>query len=140
MTATIRLELVTPEALVFSNNVEMAVIPGVEGEFGVLQGHAPMISLMKPGVVRITDADGRPNGPRIFVSSGFADVTAERCTILAEEAVLLETASLADAQKRIEDAKAALRHPADDAEKHKAEVALSVATALVDALTDDKAA
>ena len=81
----IQFELVSPEEKLVSEPVAMAVIPGDEGEFGVLVGHSALVASLKPGVVELS-VDGQDNR-RIFIASGFADVTPEQCTILAEEAV-----------------------------------------------------
>ena len=78
-------ELVTPERLLFSEAVEMVVVPGTEGNFGVLPGHAPLISTIRPGMIEIYE--GQNLTRRIFVVSGVAEVTAERCTVLADEAL-----------------------------------------------------
>jgi F-type H+-transporting ATPase subunit epsilon len=78
-------ELVSPERLLVSEPVDMVVVPGAEGDFGVLPRHAPLISTLRPGVIRVFA--GREVKERIFVAGGFAEVTAERCTVLAEEAV-----------------------------------------------------
>jgi len=82
-------ELVTPERLLFSEAVEMVVVPGTEGNFGVLPGHAPLISTIRPGMIEIYE--GQNVTRRIFVVSGVAEVTAERCTVLADEAALPDT-------------------------------------------------
>jgi F-type H+-transporting ATPase subunit epsilon len=82
-------ELVTPERLLFSEAVEMVVVPGTEGNFGVLPGHAPLISTIRPGMIEIYE--GQAVTRRIFVVSGVAEVTAERCTVLADEAASPET-------------------------------------------------
>jgi F-type H+-transporting ATPase subunit epsilon len=82
----VQFELVTPERLVLSTAVEMVVVPGTEGDFGVLPGHAPLISTIRPGMIEIYET--RPNiSARVFVVSGIAEVTPERCTVLAEEAI-----------------------------------------------------
>jgi F-type H+-transporting ATPase subunit epsilon len=82
----VQFELVTPERLVLSTEVEMVVVPGSEGNFGVLPGHSPLISTIRPGMIEIYET--RPNiSERIFVVSGIAEVTPERCTVLAEEAM-----------------------------------------------------
>lgn len=78
-------ELVTPERLLVSKDVEMVVVPGTEGNFGVLPGHAPFISTIRPGTVDIYE--GRTVTERIFVVGGIADVTPQRCTVLADEAM-----------------------------------------------------
>jgi len=86
MADRVEFELVTPERLVLSTAVEMVVVPGTEGDFGVLPGHSPLISTIRPGMIEIYET--RPNiSERIFVVSGIAEVTPERCTVLAEEAI-----------------------------------------------------
>jgi F-type H+-transporting ATPase subunit epsilon len=89
MPERVEFELVTPERLLFSEMVEMVVVPGTEGNFGVLPGHAPLISTIRPGMIEIYE--GQRVTRRIFVVSGVAEVTAERCTVLADEAVLPDT-------------------------------------------------
>ena len=85
MADRIEFELVTPERLIVSTMVEMVVVPGTEGNFGVLPGHAPLISTIRPGTVDIYE--GRIITERIFVVGGIAEVTPERCTVLADEAM-----------------------------------------------------
>lgn len=86
MADRVQFELVTPERLVLSTEVEMVVVPGTEGNFGVLPGHSPLISTIRPGMIDIYET--RPTiSERIFVVSGIAEVTPERCTVLAEEAM-----------------------------------------------------
>ncbi len=81
-------ELVSPERLLTSEPVDQVVVPGEEGYFTVLKGHAPFMSILKPGVVDVTRA-GSSSVDRIFVRGGFADVGATGLTILAEEAIPL---------------------------------------------------
>src|SRR5438477_5083574 len=79
-------ELVTPERLLASIEVEMVVVPGTEGNFGVLSGHSPLISSIRPGTIDVYET--RPTiSERIFVVGGIAEVTPERCTVLADEAM-----------------------------------------------------
>src|SRR5271154_1919980 len=85
MADRVQFELVTPERLVLSTEVEMVVGPGPEGNFGVLPGHAPLISTIRPGMIEIYE--NRIVTERIFIVSGIAEVTPERCTVLAEEAM-----------------------------------------------------
>ena len=87
MADKLQFELVSPERLLLSEPVGMVVVPGTEGNFGVLPGHALFISTVRPGVIDVY-ADGMPAiTERIFVSGGFAEVTPERCTVLADEAL-----------------------------------------------------
>ena len=85
MAGRIGFELVSPEKLLLSEDVEMVVVPGGEGNFGVLPGHAPLISTIRPGTVDLYQ--GRTITERIFVVGGIAEVTPERCTVLADEAI-----------------------------------------------------
>ncbi|WP_144186255.1 ATP synthase F1 subunit epsilon [Elioraea rosea] len=103
--ATFTLELVSPEQLLFSDEVEMAEIPAAEGYIGVLPGHAPMIVALKGGVIRIHKGGAITH--RLFVAGGFAEITAERCTVLAEEAVPVADLSRDSAATRIAEAEAA---------------------------------
>ena len=84
MAEKVQFELVSPERLLISQAVDMVVVPGSEGDFGVLPGHAPLISTVRPGVIEVYE--GNTVTDRIFVAGGFAEVTPERCTVLAEQA------------------------------------------------------
>ena len=99
MAERVEFELVSPERLLLSEPVEMVVVPGAEGDFGVLPGHAPMISTVRPGVISI-HAGGAVQ-TRIFVAGGFAEVTRERCTVLAESAVPLDEIDRAEVEAQI---------------------------------------
>ena len=103
---TIEFELVSPEKLFKSEPVEMVVIPGTEGDVGVLPGHSLLIAAVRPGVIDIHE--GGQVRESIFVAGGFAEVSPERCTVLAEEAVPVADIDRAEAEKRLEDAKQAL--------------------------------
>ena len=98
----VQFELVSPEKLLLSEEVEMVVIPGAEGDFGVLPGHTPVISTVRPGVIHIFE--GGSVKTRIFVAGGFAEVTAERCTVLAEEAVSLDDIDRDQVEQNLKDA------------------------------------
>jgi F-type H+-transporting ATPase subunit epsilon len=87
MADTLQFELVSPEKLLLSQPVGLVVVPGSEGNFGVLPGHSLLIATVRPGVIDVY-ANGLPTiTERIFVSGGFAEVTPERCTVLADEAL-----------------------------------------------------
>jgi len=103
--ATFQLELVSPEKLLLSRQVEMVVIPAAEGEMGVLPGHAPMIVALRGGVIRVIE--GGRDVERLFVAGGFAEVTPERVTVLADEATPVAELSRAEAERRIAEADAA---------------------------------
>lgn len=111
----------------------MVVVPGSEGYFGVLPGHAPLVSTLNPGVIDVYE-----NGAideRIFVGGGFAEVTPERCTVLADEAMPVKDIDRgkveADLKRLREDAAEAKT----DAERLSAEAAIAVAEAKLAALT-----
>ena len=78
-------ELVSPEKLLFSGDVEAVTAPGIEGEFTVLKDHAPFMTTLKPGLVRITG--GGAGDRQMFVKGGFADVSPDGFTILADYAL-----------------------------------------------------
>ncbi len=110
---TVQFELVSPEKLLKSEPVEMVVVPGTEGDFGVLPGHSLLIAAVRPGVIDIHE--GGAVKESIFVAGGFAEVSPEHCTVLAEEAVPTADIDKDGAQKRLDDAKQALAE-AEDAE------------------------
>ena len=138
MAETVEFELVSPERLVLSGPVDMVVVPGREGDFGVLPRHAPIISTIRPGVISVY-RDGAVDR-RIFVAGGFAEVTGERCTVLAEEAVPLDEIDRSAAEARIAAAREAIADAGDDDdERAEAQARLDAAEVLAQALTDQPA-
>ena len=91
-------ELASPTRLVFSGAVEQVDIPGAEGDFGVLAGHAPLIAALRPGILTIREAGG---AKRLFVRDGFAEVNASGLTVLAEFAVSVDELDSGEIQKEI---------------------------------------
>ncbi|HMA15610.1 MAG TPA: F0F1 ATP synthase subunit epsilon [Kiloniellaceae bacterium] len=122
-------ELVSPERLLLSVEVDMVVVPGEEGDFGVLVRHAPLISTLRPGVIKVHD--GGSVTEQIFVAGGFAEVTPQRCTVLAEEALPVGEIDRAKAEQRLSDAKDDLLDAKDAAEKAVAERQITVAEAML---------
>ena len=110
--ATFQLELVSPEKLLLSRAVEMAVLPAAEGEMGVLPGHSPMIVALRGGIISVTE-NGQVTD-RLFVGGGFAEVTPDRCTVLADEATPVSQLSRADAEARVKQAEDAYNAAAGD--------------------------
>ena len=100
---TVEFELVSPAKLLVSEPVEMVVIPGAEGDIGVLPGHSPLIATVRPGIIDIHE--GGKVRDRIFVGGGFAEVSPNRCTVLAEEASPVDEIDLATAEARLTEAK-----------------------------------
>lgn len=129
MADTIQFELVSPEKLVVSRAVEMVVVPGGEGDIGVLPGHSLLISTVRPGVIDI-HTDGKVS-ESIFVAGGFVEVNPETCTVLAEEAMLLPQVTKAAADARLDAAKKGLAEAEDDKTKARAEAELAIAEAMV---------
>ena len=84
MAGNIKVEIVTPEKAVVSEDAQIVVAPGAQGEFGVLVGHTPFMTPLKAGSVRYTDAGGKER--EVFVSGGFAEALPDKVTVLAESA------------------------------------------------------
>ena len=114
--------LVSPERELFNGDVDHVVVPGVEGEFGVSPNHAPVMSVIKPGALRVIN-DGAER--RIFVNGGFADVTPEGLTVLAEEAVDLADIEPAKLEQDMKNAQEDLRDANTDARKDAAQRTLA---------------
>ena len=133
-TNRVEFELVSPERLLKSEPVEMVVVPGTEGDFGVLPGHSLLIATVRPGVIDIHE--GGQVSESIFVAGGFAEVSPERCTVLTEEAVPVADIDKDDANKRLEEAKAALAEAAEaeDGDTGRAEKKLKAAEAMLAAV------
>ena len=122
----IQFELVSPERILASEEAAMVVVPGGDGDFGVLAGHTPLVSTIRPGVVSVYAPDGAIK--KIFVSGGFADVDGKICSVLAEEAVNVNEIDRAKAEQNLSDLRNELAGAGDDAVK-KDNLALSIAIA-----------
>jgi len=127
MADQVQFELVSPERLLISEPVDMVVIPGTEGDFGVLPGHAPLISTVRPGLIE-TYA-GKTVKDRIFVAGGFAEVTRERCTVLAEEAMPIKDLDRATIEAQARTAREDLNLAKNTDERSAAERQIAVAEA-----------
>lgn len=127
MADQVQFELVSPERLLLSELVDMVVVPGSEGDFGVLPGHAPLVSTVRPGVIE-TYA-GKSVKDRIFVAGGFAEVTRERCTVLAEEATPVADLDRATIEAAARTAREDLGLAKNTAERAAAERAVGIAEA-----------
>jgi len=132
MADQINFELVSPERLLLSEPVEMVVVPGTEGDFGVLPGHAPLVSTVRPGVIAVF-ADGKVV-QRIFVAGGFAEVTPERCTVLAEQALPVSDIDRVAAESEMAQARADLTEAKDEVERERLESRIAAAEARLAAL------
>ena len=121
-------QLVTPEKIFFSGEAAMVTIPGTLGEFGVLPGHAPFVSTLRPGIITIELPDHQKK--KLVVLSGLAEVVPDHCVVLAESAEDCSTITQADAQARLAEAKKALDDAITDAQKKDAAFRLEVAETL----------
>ncbi len=129
---TFEFELVSPERLVVSEPAQMVVLPGSEGDLGVLPGHAPLLSTMRPGTICVFE--NNKVGARVFVGGGFIEVTPRRCTVLAEIAVALDEIDRTATEQRIRDLGEDVTDAQDDAQRAEAERELDVARAMLAAV------
>jgi F-type H+-transporting ATPase subunit epsilon len=132
MAEAFQFELVSPERLLVSEQVESVVIPGAEGEMTVMALHAPVMTTIKPGVVTVKTAAGSEE--RFVVFGGFADILPTGCTLLAESAVHVNDIDRADLARRIQEAKEDAADAKDDEGRSRAEQFLSQLTTLEGAL------
>lgn len=130
MSEAFSFELVSPEALVLGGEASEVVVPGSEGYFTVLAKHSPFMTTVKPGIVDVKMSDGEAK--RIFVRGGFADVSPDGFTLLAEQATMLEDFNMEELDQDIQ----AARDDAKDSDGEKK----AKAEAVLAQLEDSKAA
>lgn len=123
--AKVNFRLVMPERELLATEADMVVVPGSEGDFGVLPNHAPLISTVRPGVLEVFQ--GSKAEQRFLVVGGFAEVTPERCTVLADEALPFESVTPEQLAERERAAERELTDAMGDAEKATAAKNLSIA-------------
>jgi F-type H+-transporting ATPase subunit epsilon len=121
--ATLTFELVSPERVIFSGDVDAVVLPASEGDMTILPGHAPTMTALKTGFLVITDRPG--NGRRVLVRGGFADVNPNGLTVLAERALPVEEVTQEILDHEILQAEMAYDATNDPAAKHVAESAIA---------------
>lgn len=121
MAGTFKFELVSPERVLMSEDVEQVVLPGVEGDMGVLAGHAPFVATLRPGVITVPGGD-KPR--KIYVKDGFAEFTPDTLNVLAEQAVNLSGAETHVVEGLIKDAEKSLEAATDDGERFLASSAI----------------
>ncbi len=115
--ANFHFELVSPEKLVFSGDVEQVDVPGAEGDFGVLAGHAPFVTTLRPGILTVHSAGG---AQKIVVLGGFAEVSAEGLTVLADVAEAVEDVDRETIAARIREMESRIEKMAPGTELDKA--------------------
>jgi F-type H+-transporting ATPase subunit epsilon len=128
-------ELVSPEKLVLGKDAVMVTVPGGEGDFGVLAGHAPLITTVRPGVIELYEQSDTAVSERIFVAGGFAEVTNERCTVLAEEAVPVAELDRATLEQQARDCAEDVGLAKTEADRTEAEAQLALVRAKLQAVS-----
>ncbi len=131
MADTVAFDLVSPEKLLLSEAVEMVVLPGVEGDIGVLPGHAPVISQIRTGTICVF-AGGQVVS-RLFVEGGFAEVMPDRCTVLAEQAINLDDVDVSAVEQEIKNLRDEMTVASSGHEKAQLELAIEMAQARIEA-------
>ncbi|MAR55967.1 MAG: ATP synthase F1 subunit epsilon [Rickettsiales bacterium] len=124
MAETFLFELVTPERLALSEQVDMVEVPGELGDFGVLVGHAPFFSMIRPGVIAVHKGDAIE---RFFVPAGYAEVNPEGCRVLAEHVTAMTSATREMAEAKLLEAQEKLAGAENDVQRKRAEKALEAA-------------
>ena len=119
MADKVAFELVSPERLLLSADVDMVVVPGSEGDFAVLPGHAPMISTLRPGALEIYQDDSPHD--RYFVAGGFAEVSGDRLVVLAEDSIPLAELDRARLEQQIQDAEEDIADAKSEASRDRAQ-------------------
>ena len=121
--AKLHFDLVSPERLLISAEVDKVDVPGSEGDFGVFSGHAPVMTTLRPGVLAIQTAG--KSAEKFFVRGGFAEVTLQGLTVLAEEAMPLAEMDAATLDQRIKNAEEDVADAKDAAVRDRAQTTLS---------------
>ncbi len=129
--STLKLDVVTPEALLFSGDVNMVEVPGAEGVFGVLPGHMPLIALVSAGMVKVQASNGNQS---IFITSGLAEVNEQGCVILADGVIDPQSLSIAQAKEKLAEAELQRDNASHDILKMAAERQVGIYTAYLKAI------
>lgn len=132
MAETFKFDLVSPEKILVSSDVAEVIVPGSEGDFTVLPRHAPVIAMLRPGILRIPGMDGKMN--EIYVRGGLADVGPDRLTVLAEQALPVSEVDRAMIEQEIKDAEEDLADAQDEDKKRQAQDTLERLRSLSEAL------
>ena len=114
MADKLQFDLVSPERRLFAGSVDQVVVPGEEGDFGVLPNHAPFMSVIRPGAITVIDGGSQT---RTFIHGGFAEVTAAGLTILAEEAIAVADINADELAQNLSDAREDVTAAKDDEER-----------------------
>tara|TARA_B100000686_G_scaffold310759_1_gene353788 strand:+ start:1159 stop:1560 length:402 start_codon:yes stop_codon:yes gene_type:complete len=126
MENTISFDLVSPEQLIFNDKVGMIIIPGKEGDIGVLPGHSKLLTSLRPGRVIVYDVN-KNILKSFFVSAGFAEINPEKCIVLAEEVLEMSSLNKVEIEKQLQE----LQNQDSDESKHKYLIAKSKIESLI---------
>ena len=130
----VEFELVSPEKLLLSRKVDMVVVPGAEGDKGVLPQHSPAITTVRPGTIVVYE--GGAVTDRIFIAGGFAEGSDNRCTVLAEEAMPVEDIDKNAVEQALRTARDSVSSASSDAARNTLEIAVAVAEAKIQAASN----
>lgn len=131
-TNAFHLQIISPAKVVMDTHVPSAEVPGLEGDFGVLPGHAAFFSMLRPGVIEVKMSDGVRR--RFFAASGYADVTPEHCTVISDHVQDLAEISVNEVEEALAAAKAALASADNDTDRSAAEKVLYSTEVLLSAV------
>lgn len=131
MAETFGFELVSPEKLLLSVDAEMVTVPGDAGDMGILPGHSPVISSLRLGVIEVTKVGGGEE--RIFVAGGFAEMSNNKLTVLAEEAMPVADLKRDKLEAKLKDAREDLADAKEDHAKARAQAEIDKFTAMLEA-------
>lgn len=132
MAESFKFDLVSPERLLLSEDVESVVIPGTEGDMTVMAEHAPVMTSLKPGLVTVKSAEGKED--RYVIFGGFADILPEACTLLAESAVHVDDIDREELARRIQNAREDIEDAGTDEARSRYEEYLHQLTTLEGAI------
>ena len=130
--SSFHLKIISPAEVLVDAEVPLVQVPGVEGDFGVLPGHSPLFSMIRPGVINVKMADGQTR--RFFAKSGYADVTPTSCTVLSDHIQDMKNIAQGAAETALTEAKTALAKAETAIDRAAAEKLLQSAEALVTAM------
>lgn len=133
MADKLHFDLVSPERRLFAGDVDQVVVPGEEGDFGVLPQHAPFMSVIRPGAITVMNDGG---SERTFIHGGFAEVTPNGLTILAEEAIPMAEIDAGKLAQDLQDAREDVSVAKSDEEREHAEALVAKYEAMTTALAN----
>lgn len=122
MAELFRFELVSPEKLVLAADVQQVQVPGAEGDMGILAGHAPVMTSLRPGLLEVTTRSG--NFKKFYVRGGFAEINPEKMVVLAQQSIDLEQLNKEHLQQEIKDLEDDVADASNEEQRNKAQFSL----------------